>query len=275
MMLLLRGNEDYKTNLTSWDLVTGHLTWWFQVSLPIMIICLTWSIYSDHSSSCIPKVTCSGIPEIPTTLCSLVEGGITLYIDESLEVTEGQGVAILLEIENTINNGEISSSEPGILLTIYVSGEIKTTTLNDPTAKPIAAPTRRPREPTQSPTMLLPTEEPTVGGTRKFPIYLYVILIGLLPLLLWVAFFLFSRRKRQRNSHHSVSEDGPGGARGRRRLHLMSIPTRDSEHSLSLNRASLGPSLSRSDSGSFASLIRIPRGDEELKLRPTTTGSIA
>lgn len=222
-------------------------------------------------------MTCSGIPAIPTTLCSLVEGGITLYLEESFEVTEAQGVAILLEIEKTINSGEIAASEPGILLTIYVSGDIKTSTFDDPTATPNIAPTRAPRDPTQGPTILLPTEGPTVPGKKNFPVYLYVVLIGLLPLFLCAAFFFCSRRKIQRHSHHAVSEDGPGGARGRRRLHLMSIPTRDSEHSLSLPRASasLGPSLSQSDSGSFASLIRIPQGDEELKLRPTTTGSIA
>lgn len=218
-------------------------------------------------------VTCTKELSVSTNACTLVKGEITLFLVDGSEPSENQAKLTIDEIEASINSGELVASEPGMLQTVFVRGEIINT--NAPTQSPAngtaTTPARNPQSGPQSPTSIAETTR-----KRKIPVFLIAIVIGMIPILVLACFFMYSQRKRRRESNEGLEDSSGSGARGRRRLHLMSIPGRDSEHSLSLPLASC--SNSRSDSGSFQSLIAqqtpVPQGDEELKLRPSATGSL-
>ena len=226
-------------------------------------------------------VTCTKVLSVPTNACTLVEGQITLFLTEGSEPNDDQGNVAIDEIEASIDSGELVASEPGMLQSVFIRGAIVETDAptqspaNGATNLPASNPDNGPQQPTIASTDK-PTDVVEVSRGKKIPVFIFAILIGIIPLVVLAIFFLCSQRKRRRESN-SVLEDSTGaGARGRRRLHLMSIPGRDSEHSLSLPLASC--SNSRSDSGSFRSLIAqptpVPEGDEELKLRPNATGTL-
>jgi len=227
--------------------------------------------FSSQPNDTVVPETCSGGLNSSTNVCALIEGGITLFLKNGYNNTDELESTALAEIEAYLNSSDLEDSVQGVVNVVYINGSAIAPT-ESPTDSPSTAmnPTQIPGEkPTSTPIpgTVQPTEQPTAS---KLPIYAYVILIGISPLLLFSA-FLYLQRKRKRDANINEA----GGSQGRSRLHLMSIPTRDSEHSTSvpMESGSVSRSLSRSDSGSFQSLKerRIPHGDEELTLRPTAS----